>query len=129
MTSTVYRCVVPGQPQPKQRARVYVTRQGKVRAVTPERTRNAELALAWALKLAWRQEPDAKSLFGVRCRFVFSRTRKGADRRVDGDNCLKAVLDAGNGVVWQDDSQVRKHEVDVDFGADPRTEISFWVLV
>jgi len=125
---TVYRCVVPGPPVPKARARVFVTKAGKIRAVTPQRTRDAEEAIGWALKLAWRQEPDATSLFGVSCRFVLSRTKAGKERRVDGDNLWKAVGDAGNGVVWHDDSQIRKVDVTVDYGDEPRSEIEFWVL-
>lgn len=124
----VYRATVPGSPVPKARARVYTTRRGEIRAVTPARTRDAEDEMGWLLKMAWRQEADASAQFGVRCRFVFSRTVAGDERRVDGDNCLKAALDAGNGVVWADDRQVRHAEYDVQFGDEPRAEIEFWRL-
>lgn len=42
---------------------------------------------------------------------------------------VKAVLDAGNGVLWADDSQVRETSVLVDFGDRPRTEIVWRVLI
>jgi Holliday junction resolvase RusA-like endonuclease len=52
----------------------------------------------------------------------------GDRRRRDVDNCLKSIMDAGNGVLWADDSQVRRlgagRELDA---ARPRAEI--WVEV
>lgn len=43
----------------------------------------------------------AKGGFGVRA-FFYKRNRQ----RMDVDNLLKMVMDAGNGILWEDDSQV-----------------------
>ena len=46
--------------------------------------------------------------------------------RPDGDNILKAVQDAGNGVLWHDDAQIVEASVRkfvAAYGAPPRVEI------
>jgi Holliday junction resolvase RusA-like endonuclease len=59
------------------------------------------------------------------------RKRKPAQRRPhalwpDADNVGKAVMDAGKGVLWQDDGQVARLVVEKLYGAqdeEPRVEV------
>jgi Holliday junction resolvase RusA-like endonuclease len=95
------------------------------RTFTPERTRNAEQHLAWAFKLARR---DGAPLVGnLAMVAVFFRPDK---RRIDGDNMLKLVCDAGNmSGVWGDDSQVTTKLARIELDkAHPRTEIAIGPL-
>jgi len=100
---------IPGDPVPKARARAD-TRTG--RHYTPQATRTAEEHIVWALRtVAVRGPCDPTSLFGVHILF-----RCATNRHADGDNMLKLVLDALNGVVWRDDSQVVEKSVVVHRG-------------
>ncbi len=107
--------VVQGQPVPKKRPRV--TRAGH--AYTPKETVEHEAAVGWSMKAAWRREPSTEP-FRVTLAFYMANNRP-----VDIDNLAKAVLDAGNGIVWVDDRQVRALSCtrDVD-RSNPRTEIT-----
>ena len=88
---------VPGQPVPKQRARVV-----NGRAYTPDRTKGHEQAIIVAAREAgYRGEPDAESEFIVLIDFY-----RSGRRACDLDNLAKTVLDALNKVVWKDDSQI-----------------------
>ena len=93
--------VIMGPPQPKERAR-----RGKGgHWYTPERTRRYEESVAraaWAaLTIARQLETwplDRKYMVAVTAYFPDARRR-------DADNVGKAVLDACNTVLWNDDSQ------------------------
>lgn len=54
-----------------------------------------------------------------------SGVAKGAPSvpRPDIDNCAKAVLDALNGVAWEDDAQVRRLVVEKSYGTEARTTV------
>ena len=43
--------------------------------------------------------------------------------RPDVDNATKAVLDALNGVAWEDDSQVTRLVVEKSYGTEARTTV------
>src|SRR5208282_3375342 len=91
---------VSGEPISKQRPRFCITKSGK--PYTPKHTKEAEQAIAWAIKAAHHQiVEDHDSLFGVRLLFCC----KNSQRR-DIDNMSKLILDACNGFVWRDDTQV-----------------------
>lgn len=92
------RFTVWGEPVSKARARF--TRHGGT--YTPEKTRNAEEAIAWQFKSSGGiLEPSTEIAFGVIAVFHGS-TRQ----RRDVDNMLKLVLDGLNKVAWVDDTQV-----------------------
>ncbi|MFT8538157.1 RusA family crossover junction endodeoxyribonuclease [Bifidobacterium aquikefiri] len=101
-----FMLIVPGDPQPKQRPKVYRI-QGHMRGVTPKRTKDAQKAI---LRLFNAQYPDAhpiKGEVGIRLEFWM------ASRQVkDWDNLEKLVTDALNKVAFDDDSQITRSLVD-----------------
>ena len=109
---------VPGRPQGKQRPRL--GRGGRV--YTPAATRRYESAVRSACLVAMMQAGLAKRYAGecgllVRCYFPDGRRR-------DGDNVLKSVQDALNGLLWIDDSQVTVATVAKAIDRrEPRTEV------
>ena len=116
----VARFTIEGDPASKARPRF--TGSGyKTRAYTPEKTKTAEAAVAWAFRAAASgHQPDDTHAYGLACVF-FSESFQ----RRDVDNMLKLVSDGLNGVAWGDDSQV--YEVTGRRGCDvpenARTEV------
>lgn len=106
---------VPGDPIPKGRPR-----HGKGdRTYTPKRTEDAQQSVAWALMQGRRIRKPAAGPVHVTLSF-----RTKTKRRCDIDNLAKLVLDAGNGIVYDDDQQVVRLVVDVERGsANPGTTI------
>ena len=110
--------IVPGKPQPKQRARM-----GKGnRWYTPASTVAFETQVRNAAFIRMATRGVLKEWTGdlhltVRCYFPDARRR-------DADNVLKAVQDALNGFVYVDDSQVVSATVTKAIDRDePRTEV------
>lgn len=97
MSNAAVTVTVPGQPVSKQRPRFNTTTG---RAATPQVTKAAEARVGWALREAF-PTVNRRSEFKVSLWF-YSKDR----RRRDIDNLTKLCLDAANGIVWQDDSQV-----------------------
>lgn len=106
-------------PIAKERPRVVHSARG-TRTHTPERTAAAEEHLAWAFKLATQGRAPLLGNLGMVC--VFYRPDR---RRIDADNMLKLVCDAGNiARVWGDDAQVTTKLARVELDKDhPRTEV------
>lgn len=116
------RVVVPGEPVPKGRPRVW-----KGRARTPLRTVEAELRFGWRVKAACvGLDLPSDRLFRVE--LVFRSTwPRGSSRGCDIDNATKLALDALNGVVWRDDHQVIELVAQMERGAaTPETVISIY---
>lgn len=111
MTALVF--TVPGKPVPKQRARM-----GKGgRFYTPPDTRRYEaLVRLHALKAtqSYRlprgclpRDPWPKSArYGIEVLATW-----GDARARDLDNLLKSICDGGNGVLWDDDSQIDRKTI------------------
>lgn len=124
---------VPGDPVPQPRPRVS-TVGGFGRAYVPKT--HAVHAYRQAVALAAKAagcEPHAEPV-NVVIDFVFARPkshlrksglREDAPRlpRVDLDNAAKAVLDALNGVAWDDDSQVSRLVLEKSYGTEGRTTV------
>ena len=71
---------------------------------TPSRTRASEQAVKAAILMALgRERPEMTGRFVVTMEFV--------GQPGDGDNLAKTVLDAGEGLLWEDDKQVGKFTV------------------
>lgn len=116
---------IPGQPRPWQRVAIVRTAKG-VRGV---KTRGARAQASWIsthalqarqkLSMLGRQWPRDERYH------VWIEIVEKDGRRGDLDNLAKAILDAANGVLWDDDRQVdglfvRRWPSDKD---NPRTMI------
>lgn len=104
-----------GPPASKARARWARTSQ---RAYTPASTRTEEEALAWAFFQGGF--PEGPFLGNVAILAVFYRPNH---QRIDADNLMKLVLDAGTRAgLWRDDSQITTQGAIVEYDpAHPRT--------
>ena len=93
---TLLDMVIEGDPVPKARPRS--GRNGHT--YTPQRTRDAEKVIR-DLAAELVDEPYDGPV-AISCHFECATAR-----RTDGDNLMKLVWDALNGVVYVDDSQIR----------------------
>ncbi len=106
---TVLRFQVPGEPIGKERPR-FVQRtktDGSTfgAAVTPKRTREYEKHIQMMAQIAVNQSRWAWSR-DDRFAVIVKVYRTHVDRGPDVDNVCKALLDACNGVTWNDDRHV-----------------------
>jgi len=119
LSTVVARVRQSGKPHAWQRP-IYVEQLG--RQVTPSETIQAEQALAAhfldSLGETGAPRGDKGHVFGVRLRFVLPDRR-----RIDVDNLVKTVLDAGRHIVWEDDCQVVELHALKVVGEVARTEI------
>ena len=109
---TIQFATIPGSPWSKARTRV-----GKGgRVYQEERDRTAEQVTALHLRKLTRQRGNVAIVA------IFYRPDR---HRIDADNLLKHVQDAGTGVVWDDDSQVTATAGIVEIDRDqPRTVLA-----
>jgi len=122
--------IVHGPPVPKARARVATNGDGKTHAFTPAKTKAYEAhvkTIAMATRTHHRHWPhlDRSVRFGLSVR-VYRSAERG-----DLDNFIKAALDSCNGVLWVDDSQVRRFgecSVDECEKGKERIEVEVWTL-
>lgn len=108
------RLMLDMEPVAKGRPRVNTNTR---HAYTPEKTRRAEEEMRWLMKAAWKAAPIEDPL-AVGFRFYMpipkSWSKKEKSRMVgrphvkkpDLDNLVKLVKDAGNEILWKDDSQI-----------------------
>lgn len=111
---------VPGIPTAKARPS-FVRSTG--RTYTPAKTVAAENTIAWRAAAAMGDRPlyDVPVELRIIAQYLPPKSRTRAERsapwakfkgtRPDGDNLLKAVMDAGNGVIWTDDALIASHHV------------------
>lgn len=111
------RAVVPGAPVAQGRGRA-VRRGDGVRVIDPEKSASWKALASYYMGRAMRDAgipaPFARAL-SVHVDAYFPRPKSLGDGPIawrpskpDVDNLAKACLDAGNGTVWLDDSQVVK---------------------
>ena len=94
----VFSFTFQGIVHPKGRPRT-VIQNGKAHTYTPSRTRDSESDLRACILLhLGRERPELSGRFAVEMEFV--------GQRGDVDNLAKTILDAGNGLLWTDDSLV-----------------------
>jgi len=127
---------VEGKPVPKARARTF-KRNGITRTVTPDSTRvNAAKIAERARGAMYGDKPYTCALKMILRVYVrpSTATRKadyeammaGAIRpikRPDLDNFMKQVMDALNGIVYHDDSQIVEVEASKIYAAEPRIRV------
>jgi len=96
------------QPVAKARART-VSKGGRTWSFTPKKTKDYEDLISKVVKKEHKGKPLSGPI-SLTCFFNFKRPKKCKalmhTKRPDGDNCLKAIKDALNGIIWNDDSQV-----------------------
>ena len=105
----------PGEPVPAPRPRF--AQRG---TYMPEPYTAYKEALAWMLKAEMGRRKPMYGAISITLDFY----RKN-HRRVDLDNLVKTVMDAGNGVGWLDDAQIVELHARKFLGcADPRVEVT-----
>lgn len=128
---------MPGNPIAKGRPRFW-----NGRAVTPPRTRNYEIDLAWNAKIAMQGHAPIEGPLKVEVLAAFSvpiswtpAKRKDAliglirpTGKPDLDNVLK-ILDALNGIVWRDDAQIVTAAIMKRYSDRPRLRIEVEALI
>jgi crossover junction endodeoxyribonuclease RusA len=113
---------LPGDPMAKARPRV--TKTGH--AYTPEHTRAAERAIVAQAQMAMDGDAPLDRPVGIAVDFYCA-----TKRRTDGDNMLKLVTDALNGVVYEDDSLILEYVCRVYRGvgkANAHAEVKVYIL-
>ena len=131
---------VPGSPQGKGRARTYLRGQF-VRTVTPEKTVQYEnwIRCCYLKKYPKGDReikfPDGPLRVYINCYYLPPKStskKKTADmlsgkilpcKKPDIDNIAKIVLDAMNGLVYRDDTQVVYLQMEKSYAADPKVVI------
>ena len=111
--------IVPGRPRPKQRPRI--GRNGAV--YTPRETRDYERFVGWCALQAMGGEKPIAGPVALEALFYFKNCKTP-----DLDNCIKALLDGLQGVVFQNDRQVQKQSYEMRFDKEERVEVRIWEL-
>lgn len=124
---------VHGNPVPKARPRV--TRTGH--AYTPKPTADYERLVAMLAKEAMKGLcPTGKAIvlivkayFGIPKSWTKAKKQQALYgqlhpmKRPDLDNCIKAIQDAMNGIVYKDDSQIVEISASKRYSAVPRVDV------
>lgn len=102
----------------------------KIGTFTPEKTKQHEMSLKWFFKAAMKSTAPFDMPLSVCVYFYMPRVKNPKNKvfhivKPDLSNLLKQVEDAGNGILWKDDSSIveifcRKEYADVD---GPRIKI------
>jgi Holliday junction resolvase RusA-like endonuclease len=123
---------VPGTPQGKGRPRF--TKTGRV--YTPAKTKAYENAIGWAARAVHKGDPiSGPVIVRVIANMPVPASWPKAKRasalvgdvshtgKPDIDNLMKAALDALNGIVWRDDSQITFADVTKRYSSEPELVI------
>ena len=125
-----------GEPMGKERPRF--RRVGKyVQTYTPAKTKNYETKVRDSYyqdnmksrHLTGAIEAEIHGIFPIpvsvskKLRAKMESGEEPYTKKVDADNLAKIVLDALNGVAYEDDKQVTKLTVTKVYGIDPRVEV------
>jgi len=132
--------IIPGEPVAQGRPRAFRTKAGLIRTYDPAKSRNwkatAHEHFRAALNLAGKQPFAGPVACMIRAVFTCPRSdwrkskpvlRRPHAKRPDAENVAKAVLDAAQGVLFLDDSQVARLTVEKFIGAQgeaPRVEVA-----
>jgi Holliday junction resolvase RusA-like endonuclease len=110
---------IPGRPIPAAR----MTRRGKWVKRQAQKYLAFKEQVGWEARKHFKGEPWQGPV-GVELRFYLKVIRSVGD----GDNYLKAVLDGMNGIVYEDDGQVKEGHYYILDGEPQRTEVRVWKL-
>lgn len=134
MSAAIY-FVVPGQPVGKGRPRAS-SRGGFVRMYTDAKTLSYEQVIAKQARYAMGHLEVLATPISMRIVSLYSIPVSWSKRKQqlalngelipgkpDLDNVAKAVLDALNGVVYQDDKQVIRLVIEKSYSFEPRVEV------
>ena len=129
--------IIQGNPTAQQRHR-FGYRKGKIHTYDPSSQKKDDF-----LVLIHNQAPKSplKGAISLTCKFYCTRPKAHfgtgsnakklktsaplwVSKRPDIDNYLKLIMDAGNGVLYQDDSQIVKVLMLKSYSIKPRTEIT-----
>lgn len=130
--------IIPGHTEPKGRARSVRLPNGHIRHYTPEKTKRWENDVRWIARAVME---DRKPFTGPVVLIVkvwravprsWPQWKKDAalnneitpDSKPDLDNQIKAVKDALNGIIWQDDAQVAYIIAEKRYSNKPQAEIT-----
>lgn len=99
---------------PIAKGRPKFARIGKfVRTYTPEKTASAEAELRFLMAQYWNNKNPVECAIEAHLSFYFVRPKSISEKKrphmitkPDLENCIKLVQDAGNGILWRDDSQI-----------------------
>jgi Holliday junction resolvase RusA-like endonuclease len=139
---TAVSFTIPGQPVAKGRPK-FARQGGYVRAYTPEKTVAYETLVKLAAGEAMAGEQPMHGPLSVMLRryvqIPMSTTKRDRARiaagefypvkKPDVDNVLKAVTDAMNGIVYDDDAQIVTVMVTKLYAETPRAEVGVMRLV
>lgn len=116
------------QTAPIAKGRPRFTRQGRV--FTPAKTRNAEAEMRWLLAQWWLPKTPLLGPLEIEVKFYFLRPRSVSKQKrahhvvkPDLSNTLKTLEDAGNGLVWHDDSQIIAATISKSYDTTQRIEL------
>ena len=118
---------IPIAPTAKGRPRVVRTKAGHSMTYTPDKTVDAEERIRWHLRFLGAKSYPEKTPLTVSLTFRVAKPKSAKKNaqpvsRPDLDQYVKLVLDACNGILWHDDSQVVEIVARKDYG-DPCVEI------
>lgn len=117
--SEILRVEIPDvEPYPWPRSRI--SRSGRLYLPRPYVAYRDLVAMH--LRAAYRGPPEEGP---VRVVLGFYRSTK---RKADVDNLAKTILDAGNQIVWLDDSQVLELHAQISYRSPPSVEILAYTL-
>lgn len=135
MSQTTF--IINGSPRGKERARTFTTRTGKVRTVTPDKTRNYEDRVAWEYKkqcpnvyFTGELEVIINAYFEIPKSWSNKKKQKAADGIIrpnvtpDCDNIAKSVLDSLNKVCYADDKSIQDLHIHKYYSNEPRVEVT-----
>lgn len=125
--------IVEGKPQGKARARTVRNKYtGKVHSFTPKKTESYESLIRWSYKAAGgvfyankTLQVDIQAFYPIPKSFSKAKKKDAVNAvlrpttRPDCDNCGKVVLDALNGVAYNDDKQVVDIHISKFYGENP----------
>lgn len=122
---------LPVTPTAKGRPRVVRLKNGASHTFTPDKTVDAEERIRWHLKAMNARMYEAGVPLGVAIVFYCPRPKslpkkvQHHTKKPDLDQFVKLTIDAGNGILWHDDSQITTLSAVKDYtDGEPKIYIS-----